>query len=1211
VEDPILSVPSIFRIGEYEALSELGRGGAGIVYRARHGRLDREVALKVLLSGPFADASSRERFLREARAGAELDHRNIVPVFSLGEEDGRLFCAMRWIRGGSLADALAKDPKAFAPRRAAVLILQVARGVGHAHQRGILHRDLKPSNILLEDEDHPRIADFGLAYRLDGPNELTHSGLALGTPAYMAPEQGFGSGDVTTATDIWGIGAILYQLLAGRPPFLAATAMALARAVAEDDPTPPLAVRSRLDKTRRRIPARVFDRDLETICLKCLAKSPTSRYPTAEALADDLERCLRGHPILARPVGPLERGQRWCQRRPRIAILVALLFLVLGVMGVGGPLLALRVSRARNDAVNAHARTQHTLDRLEAFAIAERTAKNGPADGLALVARRLRQHPNSVSDAERALALLARHRFAVPEETVRSRLHQSAHSYSRDHRWWGAYDPSLGGAAIWDILDGRLLTVRSWSNAPPQGTIMIEASANFLALSVGGEGIEVLRLADGIRQARLDWPIQRHIILRFSPDGRWLAATGGTEETPVWSVENWELAASFPNDPTSLDLLNPGPLVQAIEFSPDGSRLAVGSFGGLVKVYEIPEGTHLASWQHRSPVVRLAFSADGDVVASASADSVRIWDLQSQRPLGEWNMHESTIDDLIFTPDDRFLAVGTGAGHMYRWNFRDRTFPDPPVVLPEPGVSLARSRPSWIALVLSANAGACWFDLEEQRVLAELPGLPDGGEFVLHPTGGGHAVLVRGATGDVRAWVVPEFNPGEHRLSHNSEVVSTRFGHAGTVLATVAWAGEVRVWNLAADRVTPGPHLSHGPRAWRARFAPDDLLLATAGWQSEVHLWNPKSGDPISTFDHPDSAPWWIDFTLDGSRLLTAGGWTGDESEATPGAIQAWDLAQGSTVFRVGTERFVWEPVLSPDGQRWVVPDRSSLPLGHPSGTPATLRVIRTDNGADALPPLSIAERDGAPAQINSTDYSRDGRWIAAGGIHHVCVWDARDGRLVWDLPHRQRVRSVRFHPDSRRFLTAGEDGTARLWDLGTGRPLTSAHVMRHDLGNPNSLFEGTGIKGAEFSPDGRWIATGGADCSARLWDAETGLPIAEPMRHDGPVFSVEFGPDGRWLVTGSADKTARLWRLFPAREPAPDWLPDFIEALVRRRLGPDDQPRPVGIDAFFEARRVARLDPPKGIWAEVLRPYLDTDFSTALPARNTASAPFSVSRNP
>jgi serine/threonine protein kinase len=320
-------------LGDYEVLAELGRGGMGVVYKARQISLNRLVALKMILDAEHAGPDMLARFRTEAEAVARLQHPNIIQIHEVGEDNGRPFFALEYIVGASLANRLAGTP--LPPREAAQLVETLARAMQAAHERDIVHRDLKPANVLLAGAPDtpigqctPKITDFGLAKKLGDTAGQTASGAIMGTPSYMAPEQAGGqSKQVGPAADVYALGAILYELLTGRPPFKAATAMDTLLQVLSEEPVPPSRLQPRLA------------RDLETICLKCLEKHGRKRYGSAVALADDLRRFLVGEPIVARRVGQLERVSKWAKRRPALAGLLAVSVLADGqclASGSGG-----------------------------------------------------------------------------------------------------------------------------------------------------------------------------------------------------------------------------------------------------------------------------------------------------------------------------------------------------------------------------------------------------------------------------------------------------------------------------------------------------------------------------------------------------------------------------------------------------------------------------------------------------------------------------------------------------------------------------------------------------------------------------------------------------------------------------------------------------------------------------------------------------------
>jgi len=294
--------------GDYELLKVIGRGGQGVVYRARQKSLNRTVALKVIGLGHWATEGHLKRFRREAEAAASLDHSGIVPIYEVGERDGSCYFSMKLIEGGQLDDVSKHEPISI--RRAVELIAKVARTVHYAHEHSILHRDIKPGNILLDQKGEPHLTDFGLARLVESESTVTRTMEVLGTPSYMAPEQAVGNNSaVGTASDVYGLGAVLYQLLTGHPPFAGGTTYETIKLLLDTEPRPPRLWNSKID------------RDLSTICLKCLEKDPKRRYSSAVALAEDLERWLKHEPIQARRTGPFARGKKWVQRNPTSALL--------------------------------------------------------------------------------------------------------------------------------------------------------------------------------------------------------------------------------------------------------------------------------------------------------------------------------------------------------------------------------------------------------------------------------------------------------------------------------------------------------------------------------------------------------------------------------------------------------------------------------------------------------------------------------------------------------------------------------------------------------------------------------------------------------------------------------------------------------------------------------------------------------------------------
>jgi len=319
-DSPFQSVPLLGELGDYELLEEIGRGGQGVVFRARQKSLNRVVALKVISLGQWASKAHLKRFRLEAEAAASLDHPSIVPIYEVGERDGSCYFSMKFVEGGQLDEVVTRTPMSI--RQAVELIAKVARTVHYAHEHGILHRDIKPGNILLDKKGEPHLTDFGLARLIESESSVTQTLDVLGTPSYMAPEQAVGNNAaVSSATDVYGLGAVLYQLLTGHPPFAGGTTYETIKLLEDTEPRPPRLLNPKVD------------RDLSTICLKCLEKDPMRRYSSAFALAEDLERWLKHEPILARHTGIIGRSSKWMRRNPTSALLAASLIALAAAAG--------------------------------------------------------------------------------------------------------------------------------------------------------------------------------------------------------------------------------------------------------------------------------------------------------------------------------------------------------------------------------------------------------------------------------------------------------------------------------------------------------------------------------------------------------------------------------------------------------------------------------------------------------------------------------------------------------------------------------------------------------------------------------------------------------------------------------------------------------------------------------------------------------------
>ena len=605
-------------LGGYEIIEEIARGGMGIVYRARQPGLEREVALKVILAGPFAGAESIARLRVEAAAAARLQHPGIVGIYEIGEASGHHFISMEFVRGRTLAELTREGP--LPAKRAASYVEQVARAVQYAHEQGVYHRDLKPSNILVGADDRPRVTDFGLAKQVDRDESLTLTGQALGTPSFAAPEQlDPRRGEVTVRSDVYGLGALLYHLLVGRPPFLANSITETIEQVVNSEPVAP------------RLANRSTPRDLDTLVLRCLGKEAHRRYATAGEVAEELERWREGRPILARPVGPLARGWRWCRRRPAVATALATVLVAGLVILMAIPALVLNQQRMLESRVRSLLSAAHAVS----------------ASG----------RPGQRFDALEAIGQAV---VLKPAAEVRGDLRNEA----------------IAALTRPDIRRVRELTRpagETWTVLPELGKCLV----------LRGEGFPVLRELDGGgREVLLDGVPRVESITGIADGGRLVFArmADGREEWN-WADRDERRMGGRMGRPGWLAFR---PLENRVAFvrhripvshpvvSADGQRLAIfvleAGGGEVLAIHQVSDGRMLRRFRTEFRAQRIAWSPDGRalMVSSQQTSLVLIVDAETGRVRHRWRAPAS-VAGIAWHPDGRRVAGGCVEGSLFLW----------------------------------------------------------------------------------------------------------------------------------------------------------------------------------------------------------------------------------------------------------------------------------------------------------------------------------------------------------------------------------------------------------------------------------------------------------------------------------------------------------------------------------------------------------------
>jgi eukaryotic-like serine/threonine-protein kinase len=1111
----------------YRILEPLGRGGMGVVYRARQVSLNRPVALKMILAGQLASSADVQRFRTEAANAAGLDHPHIVSVYEVGEHGGQPYFTMKLIEGASLAQKV--DEFVGHPRVAARLMAQVAAAVHHAHQRGILHRDLKPSNILLDADGEPHVTDFGLAKRVERDSGLTQTGAVVGTPSYMAPEQARAEKRLTTAADVYGLGAILYHLLTGRPPFRAETPVETVWRVLHAEATPPRALNPHAD------------RDLEIVCLKCLEKEPHRRYASAQELADDLERWLRREPIHARPSTPWERARKWARRKPAQAALAAVSAAAAVALLVTGLVFNARVRAAWQEV----RRQESDVEALQAKVVEQEKA----ASRANLEADKRLNRVN-IGNGARLLHqddwLGAGVWYAEALQVDAGKAEEQVHRLRLANVW--RHCPRLV-QVVFEELPVRRVAFS------PDGSLLVTACGDWHARKGGA------RVWDAATGLPASPPLPHDGEVRhagFSPDGRRVVTVSG------FAAHVWDVASGRRVCPP----LAHKAVVGQAAFSPDGSRVVTACWGHEARVWDAATGRALTPpLRHGASVVQAAFSPDGRRVVTASDDkTARVWDAATGKLALPPLPHDGEVHHAEFSPEGGRIVT---AGHDRTarvWDAASGKMLYPPLGH-DGSVRHAVFSPDGRSVVTAA--GDWRLQGGEARVWAAATGRPlypplrhDGEVHQACFSPDGRAIATSGADRTARVWDAATGRPLAPFLQHDGEVWQACFSPDGRRLATASADKTVRLWDTASPR-SLAPLLPHDDQVWGAVFSQDGRRVATVSRDRTARVWDAPTGRPVSPPLAHDKPVTHAAFSPDGGRLLTADGkaarvWDAASvkplspprrfggpardvcfgpggplvlAEGPNGALRVWDAATGQAVSPLLTHpEGVRQAAFSPDGRRVVT-----------AGWDKTARVWDAATGKPITKPLRHDH------SVCHAAFSPDGRRLITGTWGKVArAWDVETGRpLSPPLRHNGRVEQAAFSPDGRRAVTvssyeSGRPAEARVWDVAGGALLFPP--LKHE-----------GVVHACFSPDGRCVVTAGGDWKTsrgevRLWDAATGQPLGPPLLHGSEVRQACFSPDGRRLVTAGAGDVARVWDVAADDRPIGDLLL-LARLLANRRL--------------------------------------------------------------
>lgn len=1020
----------VMYFGDYELQGEIARGAMGVVYRAEQKSLKRTVAIKMIRSTLLTNETDVARFHAEAESAASLDHPNIVPIYEVGVHEDQHYFSMKLIEGGTLRDhldRLREDPKA-----AAQLMSTVAGAIHAAHQRGILHRDLKPGNILIDKKGEPHVTDFGLAKQMESVSSVTLSGQIMGTPQYMAPEQAEGGGkDLTTAADIYALGAIFYELLCGRPPHRGESLMETLMLVSEQEAEAP----------SRHAPG--IDRDLETIAMKCLEKDPSRRYASAQGLKNDLDRWLRGEPIHARPVGIAEKAVKWMKRKPMHAAASLLAFLLLLTLGIGGPIKAQKEKRLRHEAEAARA---------EAEANARKIRVQAYSADMNVAAHAIEDHRFA-----KAKTLLDRHIPKVGEEDIRGFEWQylSKQAKSDDLGIVGEYEALRGGVAV--SPDSTLM-----AHCTPVGIDVRDARTGDLIQTLTLEETKTKDYARGV--------------LKFSPDGTSLLCVKA-KHILRWRTDTWQSEPTLTDIGWPLAFAHDKPIVIALTgdyfvvrdaktfekirilkgrferarfynfnsvvsaVTPDGSAFFAGegravSGVGMIRRWDVTTGdeqsrilpyfngpqcltvsskgilaacnwdgnialwnTNTSKWIQTldphiawSPMV--AFSDDGSLLVSISADeTICVFDIDEK---GEATLrtrlagHEDEIWAIAMARDG-YLFTGSKDGTARKWKIPARDYEPYAKFHLMRGVGFTDNSQSLIVFAKEKNDRTLGFHRLDLTT----------GEFELIPT-----------------IADPETLESVAKINRILPT-NTHFGEQQRMaVGSLKEPNKIEIWNLkTGDIEITLPEASHQQKQYRGdpfAFSPDGTLFATANETNGIRLYD------CSDWSHRELVP---DFG-------------------------------GRTELRISADNRILAAVPP-------LPDQEGIAVEIATG-----RIIARFTLSGLSPEHALSD---------------DGRFLAMGSTdREIQVWDLERGEKIHSLRgHVAGIRGLAFSPDGRTLATCG-DQRLKLWNVQTGTELL---VLAHGVAEIGDPY---------FSPDGRTLFTSAMDQYLRIWRVPSWEELAE-----------------------------------------------------------------------------------------------------------------------